>query len=140
MENAFFMEILIGFRTDESDDYLNAKFIVFEDAKCFVRNMGKEAGDYYALLLERSPRYFIEQLSCELSHEYLHPWLRRNVSEEACANLNKIDGRNGHLLEPRKYCHYCGKLIVEAKGWIGQAACFWHKKCYAKEDKNPLFI
>lgn len=126
----FVMELFVGFRPNEDQNFtdLRARFIVFPDGKCFMRNAGKDS--WYAACLKDNPDYFIQGICYELSHEYLHPWLQYNVSEEACHKLNNVDGRRGHLLEPIKLCHACGKRILEHNGYIGQGVFFWHKKCH----------
>jgi hypothetical protein len=127
------LEIQIGFREGESAKARAAKTIVFPDNKtCYLRNFG----DYEQFTLEHDSTHFLSNVSQFLAHEFLHLWLDENVSEEACSQLNSIDGFFGYLVERTKICAGCGKPITRTP-YVIHGGLHWHKKCMKKyHDQN----
>lgn len=130
------MEINVGFRDDECQECMQiaAKYIMFNDKTCYLRNMGKESLEASGII--QNPKYFIPDVCYQISHESLHITLLVLVGEEACHLLNNIDGKKGHLLNAPKFCDHCGKRIIEYNGYIAQGCLFWHKKCHEIINKN----
>lgn len=126
----------MGFRDDESEKQRVAKTIVFPDTNvCYLRNFG----DYEQFGLEHDPIAFLSEISQVLAHEFLHLWLNENISEEACSELNHVDGISGYLVERTVVCAGCQKIIVK-KPYIMHGWLSWHKKCFKQYHDQKCLI